>query len=368
MAAISAFSNDKDAATAATQLAAQLASIKPKLVTYFVSSNYDQKKIAYEIKKYFPKACVIGASSSGEITTGKMLNSSCVAMAFDHHSVEKCHIELCLDITNQDMVRETLESFQTDYNISLSTPSQGEYVGLLLIDGLRKAEEKVMETLSKFTTIPFVGGSAGDDLHFKETYVHFNGFSFTNAAIFALIKPVKGFDIIKTQSFRLLHKQLTATKVDESNRTVIEFDNKPAVIAYAEALGVIPEELPEYFMSNPVGLMIDGSIFVRSPQMLNGDSVVFYCAVKQGMKVELLKSSSIIEDTSKEVNKTIANISNPAGLINFNCILRTLELEQNNKTEEYGALFSNIPTVGFSTYGEQLKGHINQTATMVVIH
>jgi hypothetical protein len=128
------------------------------------------------------------------------------------------------------------------------------------------------------------------------------------------------------------------------------------------------EELPEYFMSNPVGLMIDGSIFVRSPQMIKSDSIVFYCAVKQGMTVELLKSSNIIEDTSKEINKIIEKTPEPAGLINFNCILRTLELEQNNKTKEYGEIFSSFPTVGFSTYGEQLKGHINQTATMLLIH
>jgi hypothetical protein len=54
------------------------------------------------------------------------------------------------------------------------------------------------------------------------------------------------------------------------------------------------------------------------------------------------------------------------GIINFNCILRTLELKQKNLTGEYGDLFTSIPTIGFSTYGEQYIGHINQTATMLV--
>ena len=53
-------------------------------------------------------------------------------------------------------------------------------------------------------------------------------------------------------------------------------------------------------------------------------------------------------------------------MINFNCILRTLGLEQEQSSEAYGALFGEIPTVGFSTYGEQFIGHINQTATMLV--
>ena len=55
-----------------------------------------------------------------------------------------------------------------------------------------------------------------------------------------------------------------------------------------------------------------------------------------------------------------------SGIINFNCILRTLELGQKGLTEDYGKLFEVAPTVGFSTYGEQYIGHINQTATMLV--
>ena len=53
-----------------------------------------------------------------------------------------------------------------------------------------------------------------------------------------------------------------------------------------------------------------------------------------------------------------------SALINFHCILRTLELEQKGLMAEYGKIFS-IPTIGFSTYGEEYIGHINQTSTML---
>ena len=42
-----------------------------------------------------------------------------------------------------------------------------------------------------------------------------------------------------------------------------------------------------------------------------------------------------------------------------------MELKNNGLDKEYGALFENIPTIGFSTYGEAYIGHINQTATML---
>jgi hypothetical protein len=41
-------------------------------------------------------------------------------------------------------------------------------------------------------------------------------------------------------------------------------------------------------------------------------------------------------------------------------------LEKNGMTEAYADIFSDIPTIGFSTYGEEFIGHINQTATMLI--
>jgi hypothetical protein len=58
-------------------------------------------------------------------------------------------------------------------------------------------------------------------------------------------------------------------------------------------------------------------------------------------------------------------MGNISGIVNFNCILRTLELEQKMLTGKYGELFTDIPTIGFSTYGEQYIGHVNQTATIL---
>jgi hypothetical protein len=54
-------------------------------------------------------------------------------------------------------------------------------------------------------------------------------------------------------------------------------------------------------------------------------------------------------------------------LINFNCILRTLELKAKNEEDSYGKIFSDIPTIGFRTYGEEYIGHINQTSVMLVL-
>jgi hypothetical protein len=241
-----------------------------------------------------------------------------------------------------------------------------KYIGIVLIDGLTCGEEKIMDVIGDLTNVIFIGASAGDDIKFKETHVYANGHAYSNSAVFALIKPGTEFDIIKTQSFCSMKKILTATKVDEEKRTVIEFNNKPAAIAYAEALNVSKEEANKYFMRNPIGLMIGDEPYIRSPQQLNDEKMVFYCNVINGMELELMDSTNIIEDTRNAISEKIKKLGHISAIINFNCILRTLELEEKGLTEEYGNIFKDIPTIGFSTYGEEYLGHINQTATMLV--
>jgi hypothetical protein len=173
--------------------------------------------------------------------------------------------------------------------------------------------------------------------------------------------------VIKTQSFCPLKRTLHATKVEESTRDVLEFDYKAAVMAYAEALGVSVEQLGEAFSMHPLGLMVGDEPYVRSPQrVLSNQGIRFYCNIKENMELQLLETTHIIEDTAQALQKKQAELGNISGLINFHCILRTLELEEKALTDEYGRLFAEIPTIGFSTYGEEYIGHVNQTSTMLV--
>jgi hypothetical protein len=105
---------------------------------------------------------------------------------------------------------------------------------------------------------------------------------------------------------------------------------------------------------------------VRSPQQVVGEKVRFYCGVDEGMKLAVLDSTGIVDDTAAALKTALARSPGAKGLINFNCILRTLELEATGQTDAYGKVFTGVPTVGFSTYGEEYIGHINQTATMLL--
>jgi len=337
-----------------------------ELVLFFASTKYAPESVSKKMQDAFPMAQVLGCSTAGEITSGKMLENSMVAMAFNGQAVKDAKIEIIENLRDESSVRKALASFESYFNESMSDMDPGKYVGIILVDGLCGAEESLMETIGDLTNVTFIGGSAGDDLRFSSTYLYAHGKGHSNVAVLALLKPGVDFTFIKTQSFRDLGKTLEVTKVDEERRAVLEFNDRPAAAAYAEAVGVSLDEAPKRFMHNPVGLVIDDEPFVRSPQQIKDDGMLFYCGVKEGMELSVLEGTDIIGDTREAIEQARKELGGISGIVNFNCILRTLELRQNNLTQAYGELFAGFPTVGFSTYGEQYIGHINQTATMLV--
>ena len=359
-----AYSQNPDPYTAADEIRASFSGVEPVMVTFFASSRYEPEGISAAMKKAFPGATVTGCSTAGEIVSGQMLKESVVAMAMDAGTIRSVQADTISldDLQNADETIKRLAGVWNETPISLD-PSR--FVGMILFDGLSGSEEAFMDRIGDLTNISVIGGSAGDDLAFAKTYVYLDGKAFTNSAVLTVIEPNTGFDIIKTQSFCSYDKKLTPTKVDTASRKVLEFNGKPAAEAYAQALGVSVSEAANLFMKHPVGLMAGDEPFVRSPQQFDGDSVCFYCQVREGVDLDILSSTDIIEDTKKAVQEM--DTKKPiSGIINFNCILRTLQLENEGKTNEYGRLFSTIPTIGFSTYGEEYIGHINQTATMLV--
>ncbi|MEN6326458.1 MAG: FIST N-terminal domain-containing protein [Syntrophomonas sp.] len=366
MSVITAYSSMTVVPEAIAQIRHQFTGIDPKFIIYFASSNYLPQQISIAMQEAFPEAITIGCSTAGEITTGLMLKNSLVAMAFAEDVIDDIYIQVVEDIQNNtnEKLKQAFSVFSSHFQVPAIEMDPTQYVGMVLFDGLSCMEEQVNDQLGNYTNVLFVGGSAGDDLKFEKTFVFADGKTFNNAVVLAILKPKVVFDIIKTQSFTQTGKVLQATSVDENNRTITEFDHRPAIQAYADAIGQNKEEASNSFMQYPTGLMIDGEPFVRSPQQTKGDSIVFYCSIKEGMQLEVLEAQNMIPDTAEAISVKEKSLNGIQALVVFNCILRTLQLENEGLTEAYGQVFK-LPTVGFSTYGESMIGHMNQTATML---
>ena len=355
----------KDAGEAVKSLKEQLSCIDACLILYFVSTSYPVETVCKEMADAFGGVHTVGCTTAGEMITGKMGQNSIVAMAWSKNSLKDLKIEVLENIQNDtEVVEKAFKSFEASLGKPMKDLNPAQYAGMVIIDGLSGCEEIINDHLGNHTNIPFVGGSAGDDFKFRCTNLFVDGKMFTNAAILLLMEPTNGYKILKTQSFELTGKKLTPTKVDEKRRMVIEFNGKPAAVAYAEALEVAVNDLPNYFSEYPTALVFnEQNIFVRSPQRIDGTSVLFYCAIKEGLKLTILRSKDIVANTGNDLKKC----GEVKAIVDFNCCLRFLELSNKKELKEYSELFGNVPTIGFSTYGESYIGHINQTSTMLLL-
>lgn len=352
---------------AVKELAQQLSGFDFNALIFFASDKYDFAELGNELNAAFEGKTVFGCSSHAEFNNGAFAKDSITAMAFAKDCVSDIKVEVLEHASTALDLDGVAKGFEDYFHVKMSDLSFREYIGIMLTDGLCGAEEFIIECIGELTNVFFVGGSAADQLTFKGTYLFANGKVYQDASVLALLKVPSGFDIIKTQSVQKTDKILTVTKSDPLKRLIYEFNGRPAVEYLAEVLGVAQGDLQASFFGNPLGLVIGNDIFIRSLRAVEANgAIAAFCAVADGTELVLLKTRDMVEDTRKALLDKEHKLGSISGILNFNCVLRTLQLEQENSVDNFCSIFSKYPTCGFSTYGEIYLGHINQTATMLV--
>ncbi len=340
-------------------------------ILYFSSVKYDPAALAAAMQRRFGAVPTFGCTTAGEFTTGQAREHSVAAIALPKAVLP----DLCVQTVDlaepAAAVQAALAAFGRHFGQPVSAMHPDAYLALVLFDGLSGKEEAVMHELGSGNDLRFVGGSAGDDLHFHNTYVFAEGQAHSGRAVMVLARCAVPYRIVKTQSFTPLAPELTATRI--RGREVLEFNGKPARLAYEEALraaGVVFTDPTACFMDYPLGLVVElggrKDIYIRSPQRIadDGKGMVFYCEITDGITFNLMKGGDIVGDTAKALAAACGD-KPVAGLLNFSCILRTLGLKAHDQLDRYGKVF-DMPSIGFATYGEAYLGHINQTSVMVV--
>lgn len=353
-----------DSRDAAHQAHQALADFQPKLLLFFASSGYEAPGAA--LKEAFPDSEVIGATSHSEYCDSRYLDHSISVMAMDADSVSDVCVRVVENIAEEPDLRATLDEMKSYYGGEEELLSHYErYVGIVLFESSAKAEEIFMDRLGTATDILFVGGSSSvADSGISQVYA--GSKSYTGAAVLAMLKTVNGYDVLKTQSAHILsERKLLVTKSDLRNRILYEFDGRPCGEVYAEVLGVPLEKIQDHFVSNPLGVVAGDEIFVRTFDQIKDDGITPHCGLPEGTEINILEIGNIVDDTKKALDASITY--QPAGVINFNCLYRTLEILNEDQVEPYCTLFGRYPSIGFSTGGEAFLGHINETSTILVI-
>lgn len=238
---------------------------------------------------------------------------------------------------------------------------------LLLCDGLAQREELMLTSLFCINdNFKIIGGSAGDSLEFKETYIYIGNRRVFSVALFFQME--QRTLLIKENIYKPMGKILSVSNAVPSVRKVNSFNNLPAALEFANQLGIEPECLPDYFMEHPIGQRIGNEIFIASPQVVNEDnSITFYRRVRSSVQMELLQP----EDPFVSLANTKKSITfKPSFIFSVHCVLRSLKFKSENIWNKYSSKLLDLTKnqCGFVSYGEQYyKNHLNQTMVMLVV-
>ena len=367
-----ATSRARDAARAATELAAGLGDLSQASVLLFSSADRDLDQLARELASHLGPTQIVGCTTSGEIAETGYLDDGIVALALGapdfHVAAERIDNLSSFNMADgSELVRRALRRLER------AAPDLGRshIFALLLIDGLSMAEEAVVSSLhSVLGEIPLFGGSAGDDLKFKATHILHDGAFRENCAVLIMVATPHPFQVFKTEHFSNAEEKMVVTEADPARRIVTEINGEPAAREYARVVGMPLDELtPMIFAAHPVVVRVGGMNFVRSIQKVNDDeSLTFFCAIDEGIVLTVARAKDIADDLERQFAALHHDLGPLQLVIGCDCILRLLEIKQRHLTDRVGSILSANKVFGFSTFGEQFQAmHVNQTFTGVAI-
>lgn len=342
-------------------------------VIFFASVCYDFAELSRKIYGHFPRCQVLGTSTSGEISTNGFSKHSLVVTAITDASTRVSGV--LIDNTDQFPIihRGKIEEAARRVGIALHrNGANRDCFALTFINGLCNAEEATLALLNAVigdSEFVIAGGSAGDDLQFKQTYVSCNGETVSHGAAVLFFKTQKKFILKRENIFAPSGRRLQISDVDIETRTVRAINGMSPRKMYAQALGIPESDAANAALAHPVGRAYGDDVFISSIANFNPDgSMGMYCRVLPNSEVELmnpLDAVQIAEDTGNEIRREIAQ---PGCVILINCILRSIGFEQQHLTEKIaGAWRRHFPAFcGFSSYGEQ-KDRLNFNQTLLAL-
>jgi len=319
------------------------------------------QEILDKLNKDFPTTKIVGVTTAGEISHGKIYNNSVVISIslFEKTKIEITYLEEINYKAGEKI--SNICNLDTKAILLLSEGLKGEnYEGLIL--GIE----------DRCNNILIAGGLAGDNFKLKETFIFYQNKIYNKGA---LAISFSNKDLIATNRYNLnwipIGKEFIVTKAEKN--ILKEINKIPAKKLFEKYLGKEIFEQENYLLNFQL-LYKEGSITVsRTPMKVEGDNIILAGPIKEGQifQIGFSNASNVftgIKDIEKEIYSKDISIE---GIYIYSCIARkTLLGEKILESTEFNVLENIAPTAGFFTYGEFFSGEktnslLNCTTTIL---
>ncbi|APR86010.1 Hypothetical protein A7982_11359 [Minicystis rosea] len=355
-----------DSKAAGAEIVAELGAVDPACILFFAGIQHDGAALGDALRARFPEAQILGCSSNGEFSDRGFGKGGVVAMALGRDRVRRAAVTLApLDGGVEAGIVAAARALAQKLGTSLRELSPERYACVALLEGAHGHEEAINEAFGNVSPfLPFVGGSAGDDITFSGTWVYADGALARDACAFLVLDMAVPFIVLKTANYLATDTTTVVTRTD--GRVVLELDGEPAAARYARVIGTTKDALVfADFLAHPLGLMIDGQPWLRSVvRTADGGGLFFACSMLEGMRLRYMRGVDLVEDAREKLTDAAFQLGGHiGGGILFNCAYRMVEAQIHGSEHAYHELLSTFPHAGLHSNGESYIGHMNQTLT-----
>lgn len=330
---------------------------KPTLALVFISVKQDLASIISILDS--KNIQIFGATSSGEFSGSDISHEAISILLMD---MEPANFRILQhDYTGSNVVE--VAKVMTEQALTIFPRP-----AFLLSNSIEKPQdmglgEKILQSVSHVAgnDVTIWGGSAGDDLMFKETFV-FNNTNFTNKGILMLVLNedqilVKGRAV---SGMKPIGTEKVITKCEGS--WILEIDNQPATDLVMKYMGesLSKEDFKEFNLKNIfLNLMReDSSSIIRATMGFNMDTkgITVTGKIKRGDKFRftLLPDFDVLSEVSENAKQfQQTEMPKADALVMFSCIGRIDAFGPMTSEELQGIQnMYNVPMAGFFSYGE----------------
>ncbi|SJL82579.1 methyl-accepting chemotaxis protein [Vibrio palustris] len=246
-------------------------------------------------------------------------------------------------------------------------------VSLTYFDGAIGSEDFFTKAMYESKMFPcyFIGGSAGGKLDFKHAPVSVNGEMKTGSVIMCFAKIAKGYryGIMKSHNFDNTGHGFDIVDFNPFTRTLHSVLNEQLQLQtpvewLCQYFKCSPKEVESKLNKYSFGVQVGNELFIRSVGTVQDDgSLAMFSDLGFGERLFLVKAKDFVQSTTQDYHKFLADKpSKPVAMLLNDCILRRL-----NNPESLSKVdtFKGVCLSGFSTFGEFLGLHQNQTVTAI---
>lgn len=364
---------------------------KPSLILGFLPCKSDIDRVRHKLAS-ITSGEILLTTTSGQLnslsddTYQTQRSSDIVLQIFSEELIEdvSCHtINLpCQDILRQEQTQtkdqrvaaivQQLNAIQPSFELD-----HKDTFALTLVNGFTNCESWLMEAVyqqAKFA-VPFVGGTAGNDLSNNQTTIATRNKTYQTQAILCFVKinPNYQYKLFTSHNYEPTTKHWLITDANPAFRSVnkVLSSDGTDMIGFVDALCTHlqcrPEQLEQALGNYTFAIKVKDTYYIRSVASIDieNGSLSFFCDLPLATNLYLMKSKDFIATTQRDFDAFNPRDKEPVSGILFDCVLRRLK---NQSALNRLNTFDDFPCAGFSTFGELCGVNVNETLSALFFY